>query len=532
MLINIFRKKRLDKSKRKRVVLYHAMTAYHFLGCLVDKLDRNKEDHGILLISRYLTNVYPHYNELIQKRVFDKILIYDIGEYAKCKSEQEYETKIIEYFHKLLKNAGVVIEDCDEIHIAGAHQGFGSYVCLKNLRFYFYEEGAGIISKSLWFSQFEKNTDYIKYLVTSKHGLFEGINDLIIEARFVYNAQVPGYSNKKGKNFEIVKILKKLGKDDVDMLLNFFKVPVELKLSNKTYIIMGENLTYDGRSLSNEEKILLYQRMMDYYAPNDVDIVFKPHPADRANYEKFLEHAKTLQSYVPSEMLAIVLDRKFEAVMTISSTGVKNMGSFVKEMYFLGYGYLELSTYIYQVDVAFALINHLKPYFKSFFHYGIQNDQISNFLSIAVKDKNLQTRWLNINSMESKSISIIGNVESEHRNVFLTNLKKVDKSSVFIFINSDRGHNFFAPESPELLEYIVPITLRKRKMRDNSLESTDDITIYVFCKDENLQRKIQGFKYYRLLKHTGIYIEVNSIADEELENRRLNLNNYLYQGEL
>src|SRR5690606_34532038 len=132
-----------------------------------------------------------------------------------------------------------------------------------------YEEAAGILSKPTIVSGFEKKRDFIKYSITNRLGLFDGENDLIIENRCVLNAQVPGFTNVKAKNYEVVDNFSKLSNDDKSFFINFFNVPQNIPIKYGSTLILGQQLYHEGKYLSEANSVLSYQLLLDYYCQID-----------------------------------------------------------------------------------------------------------------------------------------------------------------------------------------------------------------------------------------------------------------------
>lgn len=499
------------------LIIYHAMTAYHFLLCVVDKILFNKDKQGAFLISEYVASVYPNYKKLF--KYFDYICIYDIHQYSSAEDTKECEYKIITYYDKLLADSGIEIEKANEIHIAGAHHGFGYYVYKKNKPFYFYEEAAGILSRSEIISNYEKERYPIKYLLTQQSGLFDGKNELIIENRCVIDAQVEGFKDDKANNYEVAAHLRSIGNKDKEFLANFFHLPHDIPFKSKNNLVLGQQLYFNGRHLSQSESILTYQLLLDYYL-KDENIIFKPHPADQADYESFLDGVYILRDKFPSELLAIVPKANFHEAITINSTAIYNVNKIAKEIKSIGYWFLDFRNILHRIWAAFEILKISSDEDSKYYHFGLHNEQMWNYVKFAIEDEQQLTSWLPINDIPLNSVSIINDIKfinEKDSNILLKSMESLDKSSVLIFINEHKDYCFCDVDHPELMEYIVPIVLTKRRIRENSLENLQDEVIYVFCKDQYKRDIIKKLKLERRLAHSGIFIQSKSLSEQEMD---------------
>lgn len=509
----VFRKREV-----RNVVLYHAMTAYQFLECLADKLLYNKEKNGVFLISKYISSVYPNYYELVRKKYFQYILIYDIDEYSEAETIKECEDNITNYYDKLLSSVNVSLENCSEIHIAGAHHGFGSFICMKGKRFYFYEEAAGLISNSGLISGYEKSRYPIKHSIVERDGLFDGKNDLIIENRCVLDSQIPGYFDEKAKNYEVIDKLSKLKKEDMSFLLYFFNIPQNVPFKANNLIILGQQLFHEDKHLEENDSIQTYQLLIDYFSTNE-NIIFKPHPADMSKYESFLDDVFILREKFPSEFLPFLPGAKYQTAMTINSTAIRNLGEHVENVRILGYWFMDFRKIIHRCWAAIELVKLLENKETKYYHYGIHNDQIHNFIKFAMRREEILTEWLPINNIPENSISIIDNIKWAEKDLserLWQSMSNMTSSSVLIFINQHNDYCFYNFFEPELLNNIVPFVISKEKVKNNIVEDLHEEVIYVFCKDKEKRKLMQQVQVERHLKRTGIRLRLKPVSDENL----------------
>ena len=69
-------------------------------------------------------------------------------------------------------------------------------------------------------------------------------------------------------------------------------------------------------------------------------------------------------------------------------------------------------------------------------------------------------------------------------------------------------------EDIHLLDYFIPITIKKEKLRENTLSDIESEVIYFFCKSEEIRNKLKTFKFSKELKNTGIKVSVSVNEDK------------------
>jgi len=510
---------RLKNKKNDGLVVYHAMTAYHFLECITDKLVNNNEKAGVFIISVYLSELYPNYMDIVKRGVFSHILIYDIIDYSKADSVEEYEQNLKNYFDELLASISVSIKDFDQIHIIGAHHGFGSYVCMNNVRFYFYEEAAGLLSNPTIISDFEKSYYPFKGMITERDGLFEGNNDLIIEIRCRFDSQNFDRIDKKVRNFEITSLLSKIDNDALDFIMNFFKIPNDVPFKKRNMILLGQKLSSPEKETSEKDYIRTYQLLIDYYSDAE-NIIFKPHPADMSEYERYFNDIHIIRDKFPSELLLFLNNASYQIAMTINSTSMQTIEKNIESKRFIGYWFMDFKEIINRCWFAFSIVSFLKNKKAQCFYYGIQSDQVKNFLLYTKEFEGLSAKWLTLSNIPDNSISIINDIQWSQQDgtkSLLDSMKKMSDSSILIFINQNNDFCFYDLNEPELMNFIIPMTITKEKLKSDVVDDMQDETIYIFSKNPLIKERLLNQNFEKYLMQTGIYLRVNAMNQDKLE---------------
>lgn len=115
---------------------------------------------------------------------------------------------------------------------------------------------------------------------------------------------------------EQVSLLSNEDKEKILEIFNFTKFQNDV--SSDAVILLTEAY-YESDLLSFEEEIEIYSEMILRYD----NVIIKPHPRDKKDYNKYFPSCKILKSYFPLEIFYLV-DINIEKLLTVESTAVFN----------------------------------------------------------------------------------------------------------------------------------------------------------------------------------------------------------------
>ena len=144
--------------------------------------------------------------------------------------------------------------------------------------------------------------------------------------------------NNKQKLFEQLTI------DQKNKIISIFVEKDAFKNLKKEYsLLITQPLFTDKLVSSEEEQIKVYSKIINQYI-NDDNILIKPHPREKIDYEKYFTNVTVLEQSFPLEIINFFENIKFNKVITISSTSL-NIISNCNEKIILGWDwfYNELS---------------------------------------------------------------------------------------------------------------------------------------------------------------------------------------------
>ena len=480
------------------MVLYHAISTYQLLNLIVFKLKYKNDENSVLLISSWLVEKFPNYMRL--NSIFDRVIVYD--PFVNPKNE-EYPTEIDDYLTSLFKKEKLILKDFDEIHIGGVHFGFGFYCEHHNIPFVFWEDASGIVSKSYILQGIESKFNINKAKYCEKHGLYSGKCTSVNMIFCNFSAQTIDFDKSNCNNFDVVEELMNMEESMQQIVVSLFTDINKIDIENNSVLVLTQHFT-NLKIMTFEEQILIYQLFVDYFFPNE-NIVFKPHPDDVMYYSQLFGNSKVIREKFPSEFLPIMFSTKPKMIATISSTAINNVKNHFDSYIALDIQFEKDFTQIHK----YYVLSDIKNRFCSNYcvdSIGANEKVISYFVKTDDKD-NKFTFVDDINQYDTTNIDII------------KKLKNLNDKDVVAFVNSKNDYSFYDLFAKEVFDYIVPIKISKKQIRENDFyASVEDDIVYLFTKDKELRSKIESYSTKYKLHSTGLEISVpeSTIKDRQL----------------
>ena len=138
----------------------------------------------------------------------------------------------------------------------------------------------------------------------------------------VFLTRNEGYSSLIKDKVIVKPILKQvslLSNEDKEKILEIFNYDEFQKDFSSDAVILLTEAYYESDLLSFEEEIEIYSEMIWGYD----EVIIKPHPRDKKEYNKYFPNCKILKSYFPLEILYLV-DINIKKLLTVESTAVFN----------------------------------------------------------------------------------------------------------------------------------------------------------------------------------------------------------------
>lgn len=102
----------------------------------------------------------------------------------------------------------------------------------------------------------------------------------------------------------IKKLWNKLSNEKQKEILNLFNVPLDnINFNSKTALILTQPL-YEDNLATLEDEFKIYDEFFEKF--KDYEIIIKPHPRDKKDYEEIYPNVKVIDRYFPIELLSLI----------------------------------------------------------------------------------------------------------------------------------------------------------------------------------------------------------------------------------
>lgn len=467
------------------MIIYHAFTTYHLLEFMVHKIKYKFNEDAILLFPEVLFEKYPQISNL-EGKLFNRVIqIYG------SKREGIPAITNLRTFEQLV--CKITIDD--EIYVAGAQNAFAFWLIENGISFNFVEEACGRVSRPEVIMKNDKSIDINRYNLALKYGMYDGKNEYVKKLICNTNAQLDGWTNEKAVNFDLQKELMQLDMEKKKSIIDFFNVPF---LNQKSGLIIMTQHFANLKMMTYQEQIDLYMSTVGYFF-DKLNIVFKLHPDDIADYNLISSSISIMKDKFPSELLPLTIKRPKEwKIASISSTGIKNIGSEFGEAICFNTDYEE--TYVYN-HVYLLIIELIKSI------YG----KARVFCGINVKQLKL------MNCKYGNDEIVIYDLQKNDRQIKKTGV------NIYILDNKLSGKLPARLESNDVVictktnaillnekESIVVKSVRGKLKKKERIDS-----IYIFDKKEERRKNIMEFRYEYNDQFNNISMKTGRLRNSE-----------------
>lgn len=493
--------------------LFHAVTLYHLLEMMSFRLACRPEAESVLVIYSFFKNTLAKAEEL--ENFFDQVVVLD--DVRGYDSQGELAEKSLRYYDSVFSNPELSLDGFDEIFVAGAQFTFGQYLASREIPFVFVEEAAGFLSTP----EILANNDF-KILKGSpscafceRHGLYDGSCSAVIRRccnRHVQTRDLSGMANVE--HFSVVEALEQLPDEVREKVVRFFLDDYPISVPENSVLLFTEHQA-NLLLMSLDDQCLIYQLFVDYFFP-DRELVIKPHPSDLLYYEDFFPEARIVRQRFPAELIPFVFTAKPAELATIYSTAVFNLSEVFDRIFVLTPGFENNREFrnIHRNFVAVELARRLLPETQVIHTLGADGVLLKklagefDFREFAPEEKACVGDLL-----------IVGHTSEEMgAESFPAFLETLPEDRVVIFLNPDEDYPFYAPGFEAVWDFIVPLEIRKRRLRQEEFYSDcDSEIIYIYTKNQNLRKIAAEFIMEKELKNTGVAVSIEKLTPDQLK---------------
>ena len=418
------------------------------------------------------------------------------------KDEQSYEgvqNNIDNFFTKLFELNRVDIYSAKKIYtMFDTFNAFGGYCLLHNISLTFVD-AFGMFGKDRYYLNGEHWVHYDRFLFSV--GAL-GYNCKSANCDFlIKDTSVKLIENGK-INFDSLK--NNLDAVTIDWLLDLYGFSNDdsvVELSN--LVIFSSGWIIAKRKMSREEYFYYYQLLLDFFCDSDGKILLKPHPNinfTQAEADKYFSNSLVLPNYFPSEFIPFLKKFQVRQVLSTSSSGIPS-GIYACK-YFISFEVFYEATVFKRLYFALQLEKFFQPAYNKFFHHGLHNKFVWGMQDSIFSKNKLRSVWASLKNFDANSITIIDNYlwnGVKDKEKLINALRTLDNNAIIIFLDSKDTCNYYFDEYKEGLSYIRTISFVKEssvKHSDNQVEK-----IHVFCKDMNILRSLNSFRYKEYMQN-------------------------------
>lgn len=303
-------------SDKSAAVLYHAVSSYQLLEVMLHRLTMHPHDKAVLLLPDFIKEKYPQYRKLA-RRFFHRVHLFPYLSIPH-RSEEQILADTSRHVRTIFPQG---LSGFSRIYVAGAHFYFSLYLIQNRIPFVFFEDAAGMLSRSSQLFATLSAKYPLHAAIAQKYGLFDGSHPLIRQVVCLKRVQTCDMSGDRYLNFSVEDALLALPKKQRDTLVRFFlhrriRTDAEAVLLTQQFSNLG--------LLSRDEQIRLYESLRDG-ALRGVRLIIKKHPDDTLSYASVFPGAAVIKEIFPAELLPFVFRKKPEFIYTWDSTGCENL---------------------------------------------------------------------------------------------------------------------------------------------------------------------------------------------------------------
>ena len=505
-------------------VMLHTSSLFQFLTL---KFKKYNDSSVILLVNKQGYENTQIAQNLINEGVFENIVSFHEPLFIDSKNKEDLLNKIESFYSNILNSNDLSLDQFDDIYISCDMQNYFYYYChthkkpsifIELLPNQFDDKSRYTVSRicanlPMWIEEFTRETK-----------MLSGENSDVIH-RFIYKES----KNQSNKDIQIDFINEFYNLDICfkDIILRCMNI-TNLNIFKDCNMLLLNSIGWSQfeSKLSLPQHYLPFQLIADYYYDHNNNVIFKDHPQTPCeSYNKYVvPHSKTVNATIPIEFFGLINGFHINKLISVESSGNDKISRFVDKEVKLGRSCLRNFRYIHKLYIT-LLLNKIICNTEHYHYYGLEKEFIIKFaenFNNSEKLKNLQ--GLDLKILKGNIFAIIGKYSNEHTRDLENALLNADNNTKIMFFDFDYK-NTISAKNIDLLNYFVPITIHKKKIKDPILSDTyNENCLWFYCKDETTRNMVKNFSFYKDLPNTGIAIFVNSSENKDtVQNAKINI---------
>lgn len=480
---------------------------FHLLSCIVHRLSYHREEESILIIPDFMSDKIEleRFNELKENQIFKEVIVFPYRKLGG--SEKEIRNNALVNYNQYF---GTINRKDLKFYLYGAHFYFSLALIENGIKYDVFEEASGAYTHQQILKDAVEKSNKLMAFICTKYNTFGYDNECIENVWIDYSAQEGTFATEKVIDFCVTKRLKDIEKEEINKLLNFFRVP-KIDIADNAVVLLTQHFM-NLSIMSYEQQAIIYKTFIDSFFPNR-KICIKSHPDDFMDYANKILHCEIIQGKFPIELLPYIGEKEADTVATIYSTAIYTIKDYFKKSLVLDMTYRESYKSVYQYYVVGSLINLLQQLSNKWNYEFIGTDVKHLEAMIEANFKKVLCR--KNTSKEEGNIYVIddfGDREDDNSN-FYDRFIKMDFNDVFIFINSQKKYRF--GNKKEYLQFMIPIEIEINQRDYNKWKQRKEV-IYVFTKNTLWRQVIEEMAINKEFENLEKVVDVKQMSKEEI----------------
>ena len=318
------------------MVVYFCVTYYHVLCAILHRVTFESKSNAIIMISNNRPNHEALSMRLRNTNLFNDVIFFDNNTIIK-KAMYMYKLQGCKgNISRIVKNICLDTEKTlkfdvnavDRYYLMCDFQSFGIYLIHKKIKFHYFEDGCGMLSRRQSLMELFKSPLTIRLI--NDYSLL-GENELIINKYANLLAQEKGFSDDKVIDFNVEKLLSEQTPETIKKILDAFGAKEVHTKSKRNALILTQAFIKKHKK-SFEFQKYIYELLINYFC-EDMEVYIKPHPLDvHSVYSKWFENSNIIDAQIPSDILKYCVRGKFDIGISIASSAIYSLNSCIKDI--------------------------------------------------------------------------------------------------------------------------------------------------------------------------------------------------------
>ena len=489
------------------MILYHVNTMYQLLYVICHRLTIHPEEECCLFVTEYLqpkVQLCALAERMTENGWFSFVKIIPEARFKLSRRRALDESSSEPEIHQVIENICNAFErwldfdlrSCKQRYVGSDQWSLGVYLLRNRIPYVYIEDASGMLSQQERYLNIIKKINLTNYIICNRlNGA--GRSSMVTGFLCDLKKQQDGFDEPRAVDFSVYDAISGMDAGMRDSLLDFYGVrPIRMRPDRTNCLFLTQYLTTLAVSeLEIQEQITTL--LADYIA-DGCHILVKPHPRDKwLDYQRVLPGCEIIPREINAELLPFAFDAPPDLALTISSTSIGGLCSFVEEIYEFGTGtesgYEQLHLYY-----AFARVLEHIGFDGSITYHGVDPVPAQCFLRARGVSEGTSPQRLLVDS----GVCFENGREDYDLGVFLDTAHYADRVTAETLLEAVEVRIQLIPDQDALVR---PMFHR----------------IYVYCRSQMQREALCTLRISRRLRYTKADLRITAQPIEESTAARL-----------